>query len=63
MRDHLEALAVDALFAGVVEVKLRQLVPLVTNDDEATRPVVDLNRVAVVDDVERRALIGELNRR
>jgi hypothetical protein len=58
MRDHRESLAVDALFARVMEVQLRELVPLVTNGDEAAGRVVDLNRVAVVDDVETRGQIG-----
>jgi hypothetical protein len=36
--------AVDSLFARVMEMKLHQLVPLVTNADEAAGRVVDRNR-------------------
>jgi hypothetical protein len=34
-----------------------------SHGDETAGRVIDLNRVTVVDDMERRPLIGELNRR
>src|SRR4029078_11009291 len=63
VRDHRETLAVDALFARMVGGKLLGLIPGAADGDAAAGRVVDLNRVTVVDDVQRRGLIGELNRR
>jgi hypothetical protein len=63
MRDHLEALPVDPLFTRMVEMELLQLVLPVADGDETAWRVVDLNGVAVVDDVKGRAPLGELDRR
>src|SRR4029077_710172 len=62
MGHHVVTFAVDLFLARMVEVKLFQLVLLVTNADKAARGVVDLDGMAVVDDMERRRFVVELNR-
>src|SRR6185369_9161306 len=56
---HVEAPAVDPLLARLVEVKLHELVPLAFHGDRAARSVIHLDRVAVVDDLQRRRLVVE----
>ena len=61
--DHGVRLAVDLLFARLVEVELHELVARPADVDPAARRVVHLDRVAVVDQLERRGLVVELDRR
>ena len=61
--DHGVRLAVDLLFARLVEVELHELVARPADVDRAARRVVHLDRVAVVDHLERRGLVVELDRR
>ena len=60
---HVKALAVDLLFAGPVKVELLERVFLVANQNKAARAVVDHDRVTVIDDVQRRRLVVEMDRR
>src|SRR4029079_15582676 len=63
MDDHLAPLAVDALFARLVEVELLQLVAVATDGDRVAGCGNDLDRVPVVDDLRRAGLVRELDRR
>jgi hypothetical protein len=56
---HIGALAVDLFFAGLVEVKLNELVAFALHRYETTRRIVDLDSVPIVDDLERRRLVLE----
>ena len=60
---HVEALPIERLFRGMVEVELDELVTLATNRQEAARSVIHLNCMAVVHDVERRSPILKHKRR
>ena len=59
VRDHIEALPVDVLLAGVVEMKLFERIGLVAGSKGATWRVIDHDCVAVVDDAERDGLVCE----
>jgi hypothetical protein len=59
---HVEFLAGNFLLARLVEMELDQRVRFAIDGDAVAGCVVDLNRVAVVDDFERRRLIIELDR-
>src|SRR5262245_37849056 len=63
VRDHVVALAVHFLFTRPVKVKLLELVLLAADADEAARLVVDLDGVAVVDDLEFRGLVMKFKTR
>ena len=60
--DHVEALAIDPLLARVMEVELHQIVALAGNQDRASGVDVDLDRVPVVDDVQRARLVAKDDR-
>ena len=51
----------DGLLAGMVEMELFQFVTLVSDFDKAAGSVVDFNRVAIIDDMERAGFVFELN--
>src|SRR6478672_6610358 len=59
MRHHVVRVPVDPLFTRMVEMELDELVLLLVQGDEAAGCVVDLNRVAVVDELERNGMIVE----
>ena len=59
MHDHLGALAVDALFARTVEVKLLQLIGGAADAQEIAAREIDLDRMAVIDLGERARVIVE----
>src|SRR5260370_10778992 len=61
--DHVIPLPLDLLLAGMVEVKLDDLIFLPCYRNLASRRVVDLNGVAVVDDLQGRCLVVEFDRR
>src|SRR5215831_7810819 len=63
VRHHIEALAVDVLLAWMMKMELLEYVRFVADRERATRGVVDLNGVSVVDDVERNRLVIEFQRR
>src|SRR6185437_16572100 len=55
--DHVVAFSVHPLLRRLVKVKLDELVSPTTDDDKAARLVIDLNRVAVVDDLQSCGLV------
>ena len=61
MDDHVVGLAIDVLFAGMVKVELAQFVALVAHRYETAGSVVDLDAVAIVDDLKRAGFVVELN--
>src|SRR5208282_98289 len=61
MNHHLKVLAADGLFAGMVEVKLPQLIALASHGDKAARGVVHLHRMPVVDDAQGSGMVIELD--
>src|SRR5262245_64985293 len=60
MRDHRVSLAVDLLLARMMEVKLLQLVACSADGDRTAGRVVDLDRMSVVDDMQRRGAVCEI---
>jgi hypothetical protein len=63
MHHHLIALAVDLLLAWPVKVELFEFVSLTTHCDETPGAVINHDRVAVIDDIQRRRLVIELDGR
>src|SRR5215831_1365638 len=59
---HVEALAVDLLFARPVKVELFENVFVTTDRNATSRSIIDQDRMAVVDNVQRRMLVLELDR-
>ena len=59
---HIEAFAVDLLLAGPVKMELLERVFSLSDRNEASRAVVDHDGMAVIDDMERRRLIFEVDR-
>ena len=57
--NHVGALAVYCFFAGLVEVKLNELVALAFNGDGTAKCVVHLDGMPVIDDRKRRRLVIE----
>ena len=51
MGHHVGALAIDLLFARLMEVELNELVAFAVHADEAAGRVIDLDSVPVVDDL------------
>src|ERR1700756_2953408 len=63
MQTHVEALAVDLLLAGPMKVKLLKHILLSPHCNGAAGGVIDHDGVAVINDLERRGLVIELNQR
>src|SRR5580692_205002 len=62
MRNELIALAIYVFFAGMVKVKLFQLISLIANRQGASRREINLDGVAIVDDVERSRFVIHFKR-
>jgi len=61
--DLLDSFAIDPvylLFTGMMKVKLLQTVSLVADAERASRSEIHLNGMAVVDDIQRRRLVIDL---
>ena len=63
MNHHVIWLPVDFLFARVVEMKLAKLIALSAGQYHAAPGIINLDGVAVVDDLERRRSVIEFDRR
>src|ERR1035437_5373621 len=65
MRDHVVLFSIDGLFAGMMEVELRQLIRLVADRDGVSiaRNIVLTNVVAGIDNLERSRTVLNMDRR
>ena len=61
--DHVEALPVDVLLTGMVEMKLLESTGFVADGERTARCVIDHDGVAVVDDAEGNGLVIEFELR
>src|SRR5580698_908041 len=61
MDHHVKGLAVDAFFAGMMEMELPQLVPLSAHLDETSGGIVHLNAMAGIYEIKRSVFVVELD--
>lgn len=57
MSDERKALTLDFLLGGMVKVKLFERIDIAADGESAADGIIDLNGMAIVDDVERHALV------
>ncbi len=63
MNDHVVCLAINFLFAGMMKMKLQELVSFPSNRHGAVPIAVHLYRVAIIDNLQYRLRVMELYRR
>ncbi len=60
VRGHIGGVTINLFFAGMMEMNLLQRIDFVTDREPAAGRIVDLDGVAVVDDIQRHSLVIKL---